>query len=608
MNFTGLKAFNFLSYKSLSFDFEEGLTLISGKNVDQGTSNGSGKSAIFDALCFCLFGKTARPIKVDELIFRGQSKMVVSVDILDGDRKISIERSRNPNSVTLLVDGVKHDAQDVSAVQREINTILGVDYALFLNSVYFAQVKSGQFLAANDEDKKGILINILGLDVFEKAYRGVHEDLKKVVVDLEKKTSAVTSLTELISQDVVRIRGLKSAAENFEEDKAKDLASIEKELDGIKEEQVIVQTKMDDTKYDEDGYNERQRVYLEADEHNDKISTCVKKQASAFAELGAMKDKVLVCREKLKVYHTNTCPECSQALPPNSNLVSIEKTKMKDLIKTYKDKQLVLNDLENIITEDNGLALKNLVKTKTDLERYADLKSVKEETVKKMSDLGSRYKDLIDRKADVEKRVNNYSTMIEEQSLIHLNRADSCGKNHSDALKIKKQIKDLELLKEIFGPQGVRALILDRVIDRLNVLTNKYLERLFDSPLQVSFSVDEKETKKTFKQRIETVINVMGIDVNFHSLSGGERRRIIIAVDLALSDIVCQRANRTFNVLFLDEATEGMDSQGREKLFDLLSHLASEKSIYVIDHANMYQSLFDRTINVEKINGESKII
>jgi len=61
-------------------------------------------------------------------------------------------------------------------------------------------------------------------------------------------------------------------------------------------------------------------------------------------------------------------------------------------------------------------------------------------------------------------------------------------------------------------------------------------------------------------------------------------------------------------VVFLDEATEGMDSQGREKLFALLSHLASSKSIYVIDHANMYQSLFDRTINVEKVNGESKII
>ena len=51
---------NFLSIKKARIDLKkfDGLTIIKGKNLDTGGSNGSGKSSIVEAIYFALTGKT----------------------------------------------------------------------------------------------------------------------------------------------------------------------------------------------------------------------------------------------------------------------------------------------------------------------------------------------------------------------------------------------------------------------------------------------------------------------------------------------------------------------------------------------------------------------
>ena len=53
---------NFLSIKKARIDLKkfDGLTVIKGKNLDTGGSNGSGKSSIVEAIFFALTGKTLR--------------------------------------------------------------------------------------------------------------------------------------------------------------------------------------------------------------------------------------------------------------------------------------------------------------------------------------------------------------------------------------------------------------------------------------------------------------------------------------------------------------------------------------------------------------------
>ena len=59
MKINKIKIKNFYSFKDASLDFTtySGLTLIKGKNNDTKGSNGSGKSALVEALFFALTGR-----------------------------------------------------------------------------------------------------------------------------------------------------------------------------------------------------------------------------------------------------------------------------------------------------------------------------------------------------------------------------------------------------------------------------------------------------------------------------------------------------------------------------------------------------------------------
>ena len=66
IKFIDIKLYNFLSYREIYYKFNTGITLVSGINNytdDRSSSNGSGKSAIFEAILWVITGETSRGIK-----------------------------------------------------------------------------------------------------------------------------------------------------------------------------------------------------------------------------------------------------------------------------------------------------------------------------------------------------------------------------------------------------------------------------------------------------------------------------------------------------------------------------------------------------------------
>jgi exonuclease SbcC len=87
---------NFQSWKNLQFMVSTGVTIIDGWNEDDQTSEGSGKSAVLNAISWNLFGKLPKDAKVDEVIKDGEDSCIVETHFSNGD---SIHRSRNPNEL-----------------------------------------------------------------------------------------------------------------------------------------------------------------------------------------------------------------------------------------------------------------------------------------------------------------------------------------------------------------------------------------------------------------------------------------------------------------------------------------------------------------------------
>jgi DNA repair exonuclease SbcCD ATPase subunit len=72
MKVLSLKIENILSIKEAQVDFEDsGLILVEGWNYDDGRANGAGKTAIFNALSFALYGKLPRKITASEILRKG---------------------------------------------------------------------------------------------------------------------------------------------------------------------------------------------------------------------------------------------------------------------------------------------------------------------------------------------------------------------------------------------------------------------------------------------------------------------------------------------------------------------------------------------------------
>lgn len=180
----GIEAVNFQSWKHLKFSVTTGVTLIDGFNEDDQTSEGSGKSAVVNALCWALYGKLPKDVNIDDVLKHGESSCGACVTFSNGD---SVTRTRNPNDLFIkLASGKIIKGRDSKDTQSLIEEYVGCNFETFCQSIYFAQNYSKKFLPSNQEEKGKILSAIQNLSLFDRARREVIDLLK---IEVEKNES-----------------------------------------------------------------------------------------------------------------------------------------------------------------------------------------------------------------------------------------------------------------------------------------------------------------------------------------------------------------------------------------------------------------------------------
>jgi exonuclease SbcC len=172
---SNISAKNFLSWKDLNFNVSKGATLVDGWNQDDQRSEGSGKSAVLNAVCWGIYGKLPKDANVDDVIKDGETSCSVVLEFDNGD---SVVRTRKPNELFILKAGVTIKGKDARETQTLIEEYVGCNFETFCQSVYFAQNYDKKFLSSNQEDKGKILSSIQNLQVFDKARKEVMDLLK----------------------------------------------------------------------------------------------------------------------------------------------------------------------------------------------------------------------------------------------------------------------------------------------------------------------------------------------------------------------------------------------------------------------------------------------
>lgn len=138
---------------------------------------GAGKSSLIDALTFALYGQVPRVGReYRQLMSHGAERLSVKLDFRMGATTYRIARTLKSSGAPqtrlerLSAKGALPVADRVKDIEEEVGRILGLDYEGFTRSVVLPQGQFDAFLKGKPEERRKILVTLLGLDVYERMH------------------------------------------------------------------------------------------------------------------------------------------------------------------------------------------------------------------------------------------------------------------------------------------------------------------------------------------------------------------------------------------------------------------------------------------------------
>ncbi len=207
---------NFGPYRNETVDFTQfenvPLFLISGKT-------GSGKTTIFDGICYALFGETSgnerTPQQMRSSFAQAREKTVVQLKFEHQGKEYTITRepkydyvnakgrtSSHQAKQSLKYDGVNGEEETLtktSDIKSFIEDLLHLNAKQFTQIVLLPQQQFRKFLAADSADKENVLRQVFGTEIFEKWT----EQIKTEVRELSKQAEQQRANLEVLKQNVI---------------------------------------------------------------------------------------------------------------------------------------------------------------------------------------------------------------------------------------------------------------------------------------------------------------------------------------------------------------------------------------------------------------------
>ena len=578
---------NLLSFEDATLQFEDnGLVLLEGWNFDDGRANGAGKTAIFNSVCFALYGKIPREISISEILRDGTKKGYAEVGVLVNSDLYVIKRER-PNKVSITKNGVIEDMS-----QAAFENKLMLNYDQFLASMYTAQGSGQKFIAKNDTQKKDFLLQLKDLSEFVACRKEADAAVKAVdkeIAELKTKLSGVTSKVSAYMESLKDPTTLQDLIANEEAAIASFTQDIKK-YQGVKEPDL--------SKYYE-------------------LENSISKKQHKFTEIRSKKRmlhdeyKRIIAEDKPFVERgpDANCPHCDGAL----NIANKTVSKASDT-KTHKEQhqqrsaeiQRAALEIKKRIDELDASLLKE-GETSSLLEKVREKKrkdySEYNAAVSKIGELSGQIQKRRERVIAAQYFIHEHDLVLEK--IAGLEKEITKHTNDIGAKEIERELYDS--VSSMCAPTGAPAYVTDSIVDSFNDAVGTYVDMVWPNATYVLNSYKEKSDGDMVAKFSET-LTMNGKDKSIGSLSGGELRALSLAVDFAIIDILSKQFGMPLNPIVMDEPFEGLDTAGREIVISLLERLSADRQIWVVDHASEAKAMFSKVIRVEKRSGVSKIV
>jgi len=236
----------------IDFTTLKGITGLFGQNA-------TGKSALLDALCFCLFDKTSRAYKAEQVLNTRKDKFKCKLEFEVDGKSYFIEKIgynyKKPGEIPKIkVDINFWTLDDAGTIKflngderRGTNQIIQEyvgTYDDFIITNLAMQESSANFINKSQSERKELLARFLNLEIFDLLYKNANESYKDITVSLknldklklsDELLSNQTKLTDL-EIELIKYTDIENELEK-EESKLLKLTDIHK--NNIKQIQII---------------------------------------------------------------------------------------------------------------------------------------------------------------------------------------------------------------------------------------------------------------------------------------------------------------------------------------------------------------------------------
>ena len=238
---------NYRKFKQIVVEFPDGVIGIIGLN-------GAGKSTIFEAVSWVLFGPVAARTSADQIKREGAETSEpcrVELEFVFEDDQYRIVREMTGKNLTASATATVNGniaASGAETVSKFVQKKLGMDFKSFFTSIFAKQKELNALSTMNASERRPLILKMLGIDALDEVTKEIRSDkrhksslIEKLSLDLVDKTGKDkiekydAETRELNEKQKVMVLSIKQVKEKIQTFK-KELEILEKKYKNSKNE------------------------------------------------------------------------------------------------------------------------------------------------------------------------------------------------------------------------------------------------------------------------------------------------------------------------------------------------------------------------------------
>lgn len=584
---------NFGSYGHVELELNDrGFCLVSGQNnyeKDNALSNGSGKSFLWSAICFALTGETINGIKTNlKNINIDDNTCYVQLDFIVNKDYFTITRIVAPKSdLKIAKNDVDLSGKGIRESEKKLQELLpDLTKDLIASTIIIGQGMPNKFSSFSPSGRKELLEKLTKSDfMIDDLKIRIQTRLQELSVKIrEYEDSLIVNKTQLNNylNNLEHIKNTLSSQQQPDFDLLIEAQSVKIEriqlkLDYCKTLATKLELQQEEcNKKLLNISNEKTKVSNEElTAYTDSYTKLATKKSQLEANITSLNKEI----KKLQAI-VDICPTCGQHIPhvhkPNTDELEASLTTLQeelksvkqDLQKCDKQHQEYINQINNAFNDELTTLNSELVSIKQELNtNKINLNNCLSELETEKNIYQKYIYDKQNWNSYRQKQQEEISTLENEVAqLTNLIAITSSAKEDYDQrLAIIKKMDSL--IRRDF-----RGYLLTNVINYIDAKAKDYCNTVFGTK-ELTLSLNGNALDITYCGKL------------FDGLSGGEKQRVDLILQLAIRDLLTSYLGLNANILVLDEVTDFLDKKSCRAVMQLLEkELKTIESVFIISH------------------------